>query len=342
LRKTFRIQEHLEKPLAFHMLVNDEAEIYLNGVLAAKVGSLLGTDDRRSVECSRQARLQRGENVLAIHCRRLGGADSVIDVGLNVQADSSEMFAGFLELLKRQHPKGKELYAWLGNDFAMHRQWKEAAACFGELLESSPPAHEQLDGLRAAVSNVYVGNLNRYDQIRGEMLTRFAETNNAAIAEKIAKACLLTRPQESDIAAIDELIDTSLTSRQGAWTGIIAFAQANKTLFEYRRNEDKEAIKWAKKSRESFAGGASAVKPGSMAEPLFRCVTCLEALAHVRLGDRDSAITEVKDFKQFVLEQSPLHPGSQFTKNYEYNWHDWILCEILVREIDQEMPEKED
>ena len=228
----------------------------------------------------------------------------------------------------------------LGNDYARHRQWKEAAACFGELLELSPPAHAHLDGLRAAVSNVYVGNLNRYDQIRGEMLTRFADTDDAAIAEKISRACLLTRPQESDMAAIDELIDTSRTSGQGAWAGIIASAQANKTLLEYRRNENKEAIKWAQKFRESVAKSPRPdyYESGGVLEPLFRWVTYLESLARFRLGDRDSAITEIKDFKQFVLDRSPLHPRSPFTGTYSYNWPSWMICEILVREIN-EMPQ---
>ena len=331
LRTTFLIQEPIEKPLVFHVSVDYAAEIYLNGVLAAKVGK----DDRTTVECSSEARLQRGKNILAVHCRK-DETDRMIDVGLTVKADSSWMFTSLTESLKKL--SGEKPYAALGKDFAMHRQWEEAAECFGELLESSPAAYKELDGLRAAVSNVYMGNLNRYDQIRGEMLTRYAETNNAAIAEKISKACLLTRPQESDMAAIDELIETSRTDPE-AWQGIIKYAEANKTLLEYRRNENKEAIKWAQKFRRSFDKSPA---PGEIIEPMFWFVTCLEALAKFRLGNQESAIKEIEDFKQFVRERSPIYTEAKYSKTYSITWHDWILCEILVREIDQEMPEKED
>jgi hypothetical protein len=182
---------------------------------------------------------------------------------------------------------------------------------------------------------------SRYDQIRSEMLTRSANTNHAAIAEKIAKACLLTRPQESDMAAIHELVDTSLTSGQGRSKGMIAFAQANKTLLEYRSENYQAVIEWAQKHRESVANWQTALAPGGIAEPLFRFVTCLEALARLRLGDRDrdSANKEVNDFKQFVQQRSQIHTGSQSPITCSHNWHDWMLCEILVREINQQIPE---
>jgi tetratricopeptide (TPR) repeat protein len=114
LRNTFVIQEQIEKPLAFHVLIDDFAEIYLNGVLAAKVGAVDHLYKRTIVECSREARLQRGENVLAIHCHNLW-SDGVIDVGLNVQADSADMLSGFTELLQ-QLPNGKELQVMLDNN----------------------------------------------------------------------------------------------------------------------------------------------------------------------------------------------------------------------------------
>ena len=335
LRYTFTQQDAIDKPLVLNAYVNDFAEVFINGVRAAEKEVHYPPHWWEGVlEVASGAKLKQGENVLAVHCQnRYEKGYGKIDVGLYLRADEDSSLEKIVKSALKQTPDRTELHASLANQYVPRRQWNEAANCFDRLSELS--SDDALVWQRAAVLSVYIGNLKRYDQLRSEMLTRFAETNDAEAAEKIAKACLLTPPKESDLPAIHEMVDKALTLDPGLGGGwFIPLAQGTKALAEYRSDNNQAAIEWAKKGIAKTTDAPENVAPGAAAEPIFRHVLCLEALARVRLGDRDSASTDVDDFKQFVLEQSPLHTGAHLGTN----WQDWMMCEILFREFTQEVP----
>jgi len=81
MRRSFDLANPLPTGLSLSVHHDEEAEIYLNGVLAAKLGGFTGDYDE--IEISEQARasLKPGRNVLAVHCHQNRGGQ-YIDAGI--------------------------------------------------------------------------------------------------------------------------------------------------------------------------------------------------------------------------------------------------------------------
>jgi beta-galactosidase/beta-glucuronidase len=81
LRRTFDLPEKVPADLQLRLHHDEDAEIYLNGVLAAEVKNY--TTDYEDVPIRREAlaALKPGKNVMAIHCRQTTGGQ-YIDAGL--------------------------------------------------------------------------------------------------------------------------------------------------------------------------------------------------------------------------------------------------------------------
>ena len=111
------------------------------------------------------------------------------------------------------------------------------------------------------------------------------------------------------------------------------FAQVATALAEYRSDNHQAAIDWAEKCIAKTGGDLP--PDWEWGVPVFRLALGVKALAHLRLGEHESARKEAAEFKRFVQQQSPLHTGAELGGN----WNDWLICEILLREIAQEEPE---
>jgi hypothetical protein len=57
----------------------------------------------------------------------------------------------------------------------------------------------------------------------------------------------------------------------------------------------------------------------------------VRSLALSQLGDEDASRETLAEFTGFLQEHSPLHTGTKL----DANWHDWFVCEVLLREIRQ-------
>ncbi len=81
LRRSFDLPEVNPANLLLNVLHDEDAEIYLNGVLAATVKGHIGSYEELPIAPEAKATLKAGKNVIAIHCHQTGGGQA-IDAGL--------------------------------------------------------------------------------------------------------------------------------------------------------------------------------------------------------------------------------------------------------------------
>jgi hypothetical protein len=81
LRRTFTLPDRPGPNAGFQVHHDEDAEIYLNGVLAARTSGYTTGYEFVSMTRAGRAALKQGANILAVHCRQTGGGQ-YIDVGL--------------------------------------------------------------------------------------------------------------------------------------------------------------------------------------------------------------------------------------------------------------------
>jgi hypothetical protein len=81
VRRTFDLPEVKPDGLLISALHDEDAEFYLNGVLAATVKGHTGSYEELTIAPEARATLKPGKNTFAIHCHQTGGGQS-IDAGL--------------------------------------------------------------------------------------------------------------------------------------------------------------------------------------------------------------------------------------------------------------------
>jgi hypothetical protein len=81
LRRTFTLGEVKAEELSFIAHHDEDVEIYLNGVPAAKAGGYTTAYEELPMTAEGKAALKKGENTIAVRCRQTGGGQ-YIDVGI--------------------------------------------------------------------------------------------------------------------------------------------------------------------------------------------------------------------------------------------------------------------
>jgi hypothetical protein len=81
LRREFTMPEGVFANLELDCFHDEDAEIFLNGVAAARVTGFTTDYERIPISAEARASLKPGRNLIAIHCHQTGGGQ-YIDAGL--------------------------------------------------------------------------------------------------------------------------------------------------------------------------------------------------------------------------------------------------------------------
>ena len=193
-------------------------------------------------------------------------------------------------------------------------KWQEAATNAALLLQLQPD--EQYNYHRLAGLLAMNRGLPAYEQLCQKEATKFSDTANPYIAERVAQDCLLLPHSGVDSGLVDKLADIAVT--RGSGESALPFFQACKAMSDYRLGHFAEAIEWGEKAVKSSTADAQA-KAKAYA---------ILAMANWRLGQKDAA-------QAMLAEGEKLAPGIKpgpDALDLGESWVAWLFARISLDE----------
>jgi len=175
--------------------------------------------------------------------------------------------------------------------------------------------------LRWAVTLIKGGDLDGYNRLRDEMLSRFGKTPDRILAEQTAKTCLLLPWSGEKLAGAARLAETAATqSPDDKWAALA------KGLSAYRQKQFTQAIECEK----------AAVALGGADATLEVAARALIAMAQAEAGQPQESRTMLLETREIARTHmtglSPLTP-------FEENWHNILVADLLLHEATSLIPQ---
>jgi len=202
-------------------------------------------------------------------------------------------------------------------DYARKGQFTEAAQACARAVAISPDNHWVR--YQNACLLVQIGDMQGYRREGQKMLELFGTTEDRAIADRVAKACLFVAESGIDLSKACALADRAVSGGDHEW---LYYFQVAKGLAEYRVGRFKEAADWLTKS-------VTATRGSQAVHCFIEGALCL-AMAQHKLGNPDEAAKLLKEAVE-TLEQKVPKPGHA---EFGAGFHDWIICQTLRREAE--------
>jgi serine/threonine protein kinase/tetratricopeptide (TPR) repeat protein len=263
---------------------------------------------QRAVAAEReQARLRQQAEFQAALGQKLTYAGVLMSRG---QIDDAERLVGEAPLM----PSLASFFTVFGSLHARRGQWAQAVTNFTKVVELLPSDYMARVYLSPLL--LQMGNLEGYEQHRQRILDDFPEPSDPMMAERLAKACLITQPRSNEMPKIMKFVDTAVAA--GPKSDIWEYIQFGKGLAELRRGQFATAIQWL----ESVA-----VENKSWVPPSVQAFMAL-SMAQYGLKQFDEARASfAKGEKIFEKGRDSLNAGGLGD-----GWHEWIIARLLIAE----------
>jgi eukaryotic-like serine/threonine-protein kinase len=196
--------------------------------------------------------------------------------------------------------------------FARRGRWNEAEADAAKALQYSPTDHQAYHTLAPLL--VVTHDLVNYQKLCQRIVTSFACSTDADIADRMAMDCLILPSSGVDLQPVGELAEMAVAVGNQE-TSAPRF-RCCEALAEYRRGHFASAVEWARfASTNQF--------PNSQAEAF-----AILSMGQYKLNQVDAARTNLSNCEKVVLTQLP-GLGAQ---DLGVDWRDWIIAHALLTE----------
>jgi serine/threonine protein kinase/tetratricopeptide (TPR) repeat protein len=228
-------------------------------------------------------------------------------------AQNDDLLAGVAKL----RPKDAQLWKTSGEYHATRRQWTKAATALAKVVELEPSNH--LNWFQLAPVYLHLSDTEGYQRVCREMVERFGKTDQAEVADRTAKTCLLAantgvnRQQVRKLA--EQAVAADANHRLRKWFLLTL------GMTDYRDGQYASA---ADRLRQSLSPGAEGMYLDSTAY-LFL------AMAQQRQGTAQEAQESLSKARVLAAEKFPkLDRGQRLSTD----WADWLRFEIARREAE--------
>ena len=188
-------------------------------------------------------------------------------------------------------------------------EWPAAIRNFTRVVELMPADHDAYHSLSPLLAQS--GDQDAYHRLCGQILGQFARTSDPAIAERMARDCMILPPPAADLETIGKMVETAVAA--GPNHQFWDYFQFVKGLSEYRQGHFADAAGWLQKV------AAHESDPNRTVEAYM-----VLAMSQRRLNQAAEArATLARGLK--IADARLGKPGSP-------QWNDQIAAQMLMRE----------
>jgi len=205
-------------------------------------------------------------------------------------------------------PESSIIYNALGEIYGRRGEWPAAIRNFTRSITADPTNHLAYHCLAPLL--VQTGDWGAYRKHCERVLSQFGETTDPAVAERMAKDCLMLPPPAASLVRFAKMADTAVAA--GPTNSSWPYYEFVKGLAEYRLGHFASVLEWLQKV---------AAQEGVPARTAQADATL--AMAEFQLGQTNAARATLAE--GIKISETKLTPG-------RIDWNDSIIAEILLRE----------
>jgi hypothetical protein len=284
---------------------------------------------RREVQLRETAELGRKNEMLLR--QEAESREKVVQAAMllrkNQYADADKMIAALPA--NQQNLAGAGVFRTLGEWHALHGEWLAAAERFAVLLRINEPDEiwsASMDFSMQSPVLVQLGNLGAYDQLRREMIRRYADVSDPQVAERVLKNSLLVQPDNEVILALNPIanyITAYVNGMNATYPAKTTWQNYALGLYHLRKGNYTTAADYCRKCMDY-------VGPEGNNSPRRAAAQAILAMCEFKLNQTGLAKNDLDAGKRLVEKKlnTPLNRGDGVSGF----WFDWMFARALLKE----------